>query len=294
MDFEQRLRELDQNLSRSEGRRDAIAEQIASQERKEQEWQERDEIVLKAIEVLQAASETRRQELKDRVESLVTRGLRAVFNADLEFFFHIAHNRDVMTVTPRLRSKFKGKDLETEIVEGHGGGIADVVSFLLKVIVLVLARPRMAPFLALDEPFRHVSGEYLKGCATLLKELNKTAGIQFLIVTHKPELLDSADNVYRTEKDAEGATVFKLEHDLDDGAFHAPQPRGAKSATMEPFHGQNILLPMDGKFTLSKMPVEDELAMKQRGTLKMLATTRARKARPSNEGEEIADPQTEV
>jgi hypothetical protein len=145
----------------------------------------------------------------------------------MEFFFEARTHGGTVGILPALRSTFKGKPIEVGIVEGHGGGVADVISFLLRVVVLSLARPRLALVLVLDEPFRHVSLEYLRGCATLLRELNRTAGVQFILVTHKPDLLDAADVVYRTAVE-NGTTRFEIEHDLRDDVFHQKLPEGAK------------------------------------------------------------------
>lgn len=243
-DLATQLRKAREDVSYRQGQRQTLLDMIARLEQRATGFEREAEQLRKAIEVLQVATETRRQELKDRVESLVTRGLRAVFNReDYEFGFAVQLKRDVFGVTPVLRSHFKGQPMETSIVDGHGGGIADVVSFLLRVVVLCLARPRVAPFMALDEVFRHVSPEFLRGCATLLKELNTSAGIQFLIVTHKPELLDAADVVYRTEF-SDGLTSYRLEQDMRDDLAHARPKRGAVAedrATL--FDHQDMLKP---------------------------------------------------
>jgi hypothetical protein len=238
---QQRIRALRDEVQRQRGGRDSLTQRILGEEKY---ISDRDDLACrlgKAIEVLQAASETRRQELKDRVESLVTRGLRAVFGRhDYTFAFTVTFNRGVFGVVPVLRSKFKGEELETEIVEGHGGGIADVVSFVLRVVILSLARPRLAPVLVLDESFKHVSAEFLRGVGTLLKELNVSAGIQFILVTHRPELMDEADVIYRTQIE-EGRTTFILEHDIRDELYHTRAGKGAPPAQRKSdFDGQDM------------------------------------------------------
>ncbi len=226
-DQAQRLRALSQEFTRRQGKRDAILarhKQDAGRVEYHTANVKRHEA---AVEVLQAAVATRREELRVRVEALVTRGLRAVFGRpDYEFYLDVRAMRDVMATIPMLRCLYKGRVLDTEIVEGHGGGVADVVGFVLRVIVLCMTRPKSAPVLVLDEPFRHVSNEHLRGCAQLLRELNRSAGIQFVIVTHKPELLDAADVTYRTQVD-DGVTTFVLEDDVRDDAYHAKPAEGA-------------------------------------------------------------------
>jgi hypothetical protein len=227
-DLEASLRGLNLELERRAGARDVVEAALERQESEAAKAAEDAETCRKGTEVLLAAIETRRKDLRDRVESLVTRGLRAVFRrADMEFFFEARTHGGTVGILPALRSTFKGKPIEVGIVEGHGGGVADVISFLLRVVVLSLARPRLALVLVLDEPFRHVSLEYLRGCATLLRELNRTAGVQFILVTHKPDLLDAADVVYRTAVE-NGTTRFEIEHDLRDDVFHQKLPEGAK------------------------------------------------------------------
>lgn len=228
MDTTERLNNLQRWVDREIGRREEIR---GSQERdrvKVEEHEAKAALTEKAILVLQAATETRRQELKDRVESLVTRGLRAVFErSDFEFAFKVALKRDQFGIVPVLRSKFGDRDLETPIVDGHGGGVADVISFILRVIVLSMARPRLAQILILDETFRHVSPEYLRGVATLLRELSDSAGIQFVLITHKPELLDAADTVYSSKLSEDGSTTFTLDHASRDENYHAMPRTGA-------------------------------------------------------------------
>lgn len=229
MDPEQRLRVLQQDLHRQQGKRDAVTRRVEEEEKRVAYVKQQQTDYKQAIEVLQMAVATRREELKVRVESLVTRGLRAVFGRpDMEFYLEMKPERGVVTTTPMLRSLFRGKVLETEIVEGHGGGVADVVGFILRVIVLCMARPKAAPVLVLDEPFKHVSADLRPGCAQLVRELNKTAGIQFIIITHAAELLDCADVIHRSSLQ-DGMTAFTLEHDLRDDAYHSKPAADAKA-----------------------------------------------------------------
>lgn len=216
----------------------------------------------KAIEIVHTATETRRQELRDRVESLVTRGLRAVFKReDFEFLFKVSLRRDVFGVLPVLKSKFGEHDLEEGIVDGHGGGVADVVSFILRVIILSLSRPRVAPLMILDESFKHVSPQYLRGVSVLLKELSDTAGIQFIMVTHKSELLDSADVIYRSSLDKKGITNFEMEHCLRDEIYHAPET-AKELKTHSLFAHEPLTKSEGGTTTMSSNP--DWEAEKQR------------------------------
>jgi len=230
------------SLQRQVGQRESLQKRLTVVDARATRLEDESITVSDAIEIVQAATETRRQELRDRVESLVTRGLRAVFEReDYEFAFNVSLKGGRFGVVPVLRSKFGDRDLETGIVDGHGGGVADLVSFLLRVIVLSLARPRVAPLMVLDESFRHVSPEFLRGVGTLLRELNTSAGIQFLLITHKPELLDAADRIYRASLE-NGATTFTLEHATRDVSYHQrPDPRAKRMSDATVFDGEDLI-----------------------------------------------------
>jgi hypothetical protein len=269
-DLAEDLRALRLDLERRVGSRDVVQRHLAALQADAASRADKALLAKQAGEILQAAIEARRQELRDRVEILVTRGLRAIFGrADMEFFFHAHVRGGVVGIFPALRSKFRDREIEVGIVEGHGGGVADAISFLLRVVVLSLATPRLAPVLFLDEPFRHVSLEYLRGCATLLRELNKSAGIQFVLVTHKPDLLDAADVIYRTSVD-NGATVFSIEHDLRDDVFHqraagvARRPAGGEEAASlaDPAGTPGTPNPLAGAEPVDS-PTDDALSRRQ-------------------------------
>jgi len=207
----------------------------------------------KALEVIQVAIKARRQEIKDRVEILVTKGLRAVFGRDdYEFIFKVTLKGSRVGLVPTLRSKFGDETLEVKIYDSHGGGVSDVVSFILRVVVLTLFRPKLSPLMVLDESFRHVSPEYLRGVAVLMEELARSTGIQFILVTHKPELLDAADVIYRAGSNKDGETIFNLEHDLRDELYHRRLKHGDPENEVTPFdHLALAVLEPDGKIVNS-------------------------------------------
>lgn len=215
-------------LLRSEGRLAGLSEEKAKLEVQIAKIESAQEVTREAIKLVQAATEARRAELKDRVEGLVTNGLAAVFGPGrYEFGFDVSLKGDRFGMIPLIRSPFYEKVLETEVAGGHGGGVSDVVSFILRVVLLALSRPKLAQVMVLDEFARNVSRNRLRNLAGLIKELSQSAGIQFILITHKPELLDAADVVYEAELLPEGATQFTLTYDSRDDAYQAGTPEGA-------------------------------------------------------------------
>jgi DNA repair exonuclease SbcCD ATPase subunit len=141
-------------------------------------------------------ADERRQFLEDRVQSLVDQGLKRVFGPEYDF---------------KVRSELTGKQvktrfyvinrgLELNLLESVGGGIADVVSFLLRIVLLVLKRPVQRKVLILDEPFKWVSAGHMTSLADLITELSETLKLQIIFVTHRPELIEAGTTVVKVSK----------------------------------------------------------------------------------------------
>lgn len=170
----------------------------------------------KCASVVQAISEAKKQEIAEKVEKLVTTGLRAIFEReDYRFAIEMELKRGAMTAKPVLYSAFgeegSGKTMPADIMEGHGGGVVDVVAFILQIVVLLaLAKDmRLAKVIVADEPFKCVSREYLLNVAEFLRRLNQSTGIQFVMVTHKPEFLEVAQGRFDVSLNAKGETHIR-------------------------------------------------------------------------------------
>ena len=175
-----------------------------------------------AADLLWAVVEAKQKESKEKIEKLVTAGLRAVFGRDDMTFVLEATGKSASRrgIRPLIQCEYGDYQFASLIPEGHGGGVADVASFLLRVVMLSIMADRSEFFIVLDESFKHVSVEYLRNVASLITELSKSLGIQFVLITHKNELLDAADVIYRAKMDKYGVTTFSLEHDMIDDAYH--------------------------------------------------------------------------
>lgn len=149
-----------------------------------------------ACALLSKYADARQEEVRERLEGLVTRGLQAVFEEDLTF--HILTKQVGKRVDTEfvLRSTHDGQMIETGIMDARGGGVAAVTGFLLQVILLILhGAPRV---LFLDESFAQVSAEYEPRLASFMDELATDLQLQIVMVTHSTGFEDVSDVVYRT------------------------------------------------------------------------------------------------
>lgn len=157
-------------------------------------------------------SDVKRAEVSSRIEALVTKALRSVFGKQhYSFRFLWEEKRGTMTASPVIVTKNEdGEEITTDVVNGHGGGIVDVVAFVLRFVLLRLT-PDLAPLMIVDEPFRHVASEHAAGLGHMLSLLSVKTGFRFLICTHQNKIAALADRIYRTEIDAHGATTLREE-----------------------------------------------------------------------------------
>jgi len=159
--------------------------------------------------VLLGLAAAKQAEVGARVEGLVTRALRAVFRRrDYRFRFLWEEKRGVAAATPLLTTVHGGEEVETELVDGHGGGVVDVVAFVLRFVVARHSRPPLARLIVADEPFRHVAAEHADGLGELLASL-AGQGWQFLIVTHQRALAERADRAYRVRLGEDGRSIVE-------------------------------------------------------------------------------------
>jgi len=160
------------------------------------------------VKVFQTLVELKKEEIKVKIESLVTKGLRTIFNRpDFRFELIMEIKRGVMSAKPVLHSNFNDDAFASDIIDSHGGGIVDVTAFLLQVVTL-LAFKKITRLMVCDEPFRNVSRDYLENVAEFLTYLCDISGMQIIMVTHKPEFKEHANKVFQVELNAKKESVI--------------------------------------------------------------------------------------
>lgn len=155
-----------------------------------------------ASAVLSRIGEERQTAAQHQIEDLVTRGLQSIFNEDLTFHVVQAVKNKQPVVEFVVRSHMPdGQEVETEVIGARGGGLAEVVGFLLRLVVMLLSKDKQETILFLDESFGMLSAHYEVRMAEFLKEIVENTGIQVLMISHSNAFDDVADRKYRFELD---------------------------------------------------------------------------------------------
>ncbi len=124
------------------------------------------------------------EQVHNRIASVVTRSLEAVFDEPYTFKLKFEQKRG-RTEAVLL---FERDGMEVDPMSAAGGGVVDVAAFALRLSCLLLSRPPVRRLMILDEPFKFVSAEYRQRIRQLVETLAKEMQVQFIMVTHIKEL----------------------------------------------------------------------------------------------------------
>lgn len=161
--------------------------------------------------LFQSYSEAEHEELRERIETLVTFGIQSVFGEDLSFRVTPGVKSGQATLEFSVVSTVAGDEIETDVMEARGGGVAAIIGFILRVVILALGPDSQRRFLLLDETFGMVSEDYQEPLSALLRRLVDDTGLQVLLVTHAPKVGLDADQVYRFSHDGDRTVASALD-----------------------------------------------------------------------------------
>lgn len=153
------------------------------------------EITLQARDLLNSVSETMFEQSLKAIETLVTEGLQKVLrDSSLQLSLTKVIRRNRVEVDVTICSTYGTSYVETDVLSARGGGLAAVVGFMVRLVLLIASGNRK--FLILDETFAHLSEEFEPLMAEMLADLSDRLGVQILMVTHSDAYIESADRVY--------------------------------------------------------------------------------------------------
>jgi len=152
--------------------------------------------------LLGKVSEFARTQVVSRIESVVTAALLAVFGEGYEFRIGMKTVGNQATAEWQVVSNYDGVEVVSGVEDSRGGGIVDIVSLALRLVMLELLRPKPEGPIILDEIAKMVSRTYLSNLGYFLKQYAQKTGRQIIMVTHADQLAEVADKCYQvTQKD---------------------------------------------------------------------------------------------
>lgn len=137
-----------------------------------------------AQSILQDTAQTIQNHAHQKIAEIVSSCLEGVF--DEPYKFHIKFERRRGKTEAVLL--FERQTALVDPLTASGGGVVDIAGFALRLASVLLSRPQRRRLIVLDEPFKFVDREHREKIADLLASLAKRLQIQFVMVTHFPEL----------------------------------------------------------------------------------------------------------
>ena len=174
--------------------RDALELKLVQDEQKLAATTLRLDHVCKAQILLQTTAQETQNQLKFHVQALVQNALDAVFPATYIFKVDFELRRGQTEVDIYL-------DKDGELInpmDAAGGGVVDVITFALRVVAWSLSRS--SPVLVLDEPFKWLSAGLRPLAGEILRGVSDRLGLQIIMVTHDPELVEQADRIFTVQQ----------------------------------------------------------------------------------------------
>lgn len=145
-----------------------------------------------ARQIIKEVAQVTQEQITFHVSDITTLALESIFNDPYKLEIQFVQRRNKM----ECDLFFVRNEERINPLEASGGGAVDVAAFALRIASWSLMQPQISKTIILDEPMRFLSENYQEKASTMLKELSRQLGIQFIIVTHEQTLTAYADNVF--------------------------------------------------------------------------------------------------
>jgi chromosome segregation ATPase len=186
------MKELINNFNRLKGKKEALEQDISSLETNITKGTSRQQDIEMARELIRQAALQTQKQLEYPVSEIVTLALGAVFDNPYELKLDFVERRGKTEAD--ISFVRDGKSISP--LDASGGGAIDIASTALRFSLWSLQPKKTRNTIILDEPFKHLSENYQVKASKMLKEISEKLGLQIIMVTHNPHLIECADKVF--------------------------------------------------------------------------------------------------
>lgn len=202
------------HLARDEGARERVQQQLVTA-RAEQKKLATDVEVLEITQALAIALEGQyRQAFEARVSDTCSDGLTLVFREGMELRIIASTKNGQSAVEFSLETGYG----EADVMTAEGGSVAQVVSYLLRVLFTV-SHMELRNTVFLDEAFNGLDEAAIPAVALLMRKLVDESQMQMVMSTHNKAFIDIADAVYEVQKPKDVARVASLKTKNDNHLY---------------------------------------------------------------------------
>lgn len=149
------------------------------------------------LEVINTTGVVAQKQVKDIMEELVTDVIQSVFGPEYKFVV----DNTVRSNRPETFFYVEKNGLRHTIEDEHGGSLAVLIAFALRVIICVITEEDIRKTIILDEPLKDADKRKLVFLGEMIKQLTDSLGVQFIMVTHEEQLIAAADRAFRVSQE---------------------------------------------------------------------------------------------
>lgn len=179
-------------LNEETGRQTHLQKSIDRNETRLQRLEKDLEDSKKAQEVINIVAKATQEELQYHLSDLVSLAMSGIFPDPYGLKVEFTPRRGKVEAD----MNFEKNGNLVDPLSATGGGTVDVGGLSLRFSCWAIGSPRTRPVLILDEPLKWLKGNDLpmKG-SQMIQEISKKLGLQIIMVSHDPELIEGADKI---------------------------------------------------------------------------------------------------
>jgi len=190
-EIEEKVRALRDKVNVSRGEKQQIEKRLGTLKAERIAIVSEQTTAKEAVILLETASQGAREFITSKFNDIVSFALQSVFGEDYRFETNLEIKRNAVWADFRVKSSVYEEAADPLV--SRGGGVVDIVSLALRVVVLELYQPKIAGPIFLDEPTKQLSKEFSGRAAELLRAISKRTGRQIIIVTHDQTLAKESE-----------------------------------------------------------------------------------------------------
>ncbi len=197
-----------QSLERKKGRLEQLKISIEQTEDNIDATQRQLDCSHEALVVIQIVAKKTQEHLEFHLSDLVSAGMASVFPNPYKLMVEFVTRRNQIETEMMFQ-----RDDKLFIPKKCGGGARDIAALTLQFSIAAIKNPRTRSLMLLDEPLKWLKGWNLPRLGSqMIKEISQKLNppLQIIMVSHSPELIASADKVFKVEMKGPYSTIKEM------------------------------------------------------------------------------------
>lgn len=194
LQFESQLKLIEREKDSIQGQVELLESQIEQIENDIAEKKYHRELFEKCTNFLNYIQKNSNELVKQSFESIVTQALEFIMGKGYKFTLEFSKRGNLSELFFCSSTPTKSTPTRIGISTPESGGVINIISLALRLVILKLAYPNKKGILYLDEPLKNLRGQtFLENANSFLKFIYDKFGYQIIVNSHEPELKTNPD-----------------------------------------------------------------------------------------------------